>query len=121
MVKLLKVTNLEISLHTPNMKKYIISILIIATTGMVVFAAKKEKNKPITTKPEKGVFVTQVSSFVSCPAKPSAPDFFVSENSEDQKPYDHCPKCRMGVFFSKEYKMTCSYCENTIETVLGLP
>lgn len=105
----------------PKLYKYI--VVVLATTGVALFAAKKEKpTKPVTTKPGKGEFIVNSNDrFITCPRVPSQPEMF-TENQEDQKPYDHCAACRMGVFFPREDgKMSCSYCENILETVTVLP
>jgi hypothetical protein len=101
------------------MKKYIVYI-IVASTAVALYAAKKEKQKPSTTKPDKGVLVAQVSDkFVTCPRTASQPEIF---NPTEEKLYEHCSKCGMGVFFPREEgKMSCSFCENTVETVAVLP
>jgi ribosomal protein S27AE len=100
------------------MKKYIIYI-IVAGTAVALYAAKKEKQKPATTRPDKGVLVAKVSDrMVSCPRVASQPEFTPVE----EKLYEHCNKCGMGVFFQREEgKMSCSYCEITVETTTALP
>ena len=101
------------------MKKYVIGF-IIATTAVALYAAKKEKTKASTSKPDKGVLVAQVSEkCVACPRSPSSPEVF---NPAEEKPYDHCGKCGMGAFLPRENgKFCCSYCENTLEPVVVLP
>jgi hypothetical protein len=42
-----------------------------------------------------------------CPRSAESP-LPVSESTSE---YDHCPKCQAGVFFQREDKLTCSYCE----------
>ncbi len=101
------------------MKKYIVYI-IAATAAVALYAAKKEKPKASTTKPDKGVLVAQVDNrCITCPRSPSAPEVF---NPTEDKPYDHCGKCGMGAFLPRENgKFCCSYCENTLEPVTVMP
>lgn len=104
------------------MKKYIVVALVV--TGAALFAAKKEK-KPSTSKPAKGEFVVSMSKdgsykCITCPSFSSQPDLF--STNEDQKPYDHCNKCQIGAFFAREDgKLSCTYCENTLEVITALP
>lgn len=104
------------------MKRYIVATLVV--TGAVLFATKKEK-KPSTSRPAKGEFVVSMSKdgcskYISCPSFPSQPELFSSK--ENQKPYDHCNKCQMGAFFAREDgKLSCTYCENTLEVITALP
>jgi hypothetical protein len=43
----------------------------------------------------------------TCPRVLEAP----TSISEGASEYDHCPKCQAGVFFRREDKLVCSYCE----------
>ena len=105
------------------MKKYTVAILAIAI-GTALVVAKKEK-KPSTSKPAKGEFVVSMSrngcdKFIACPSLASEPELF--STAEDQRPYPHCNKCRMGALFAREDgKLSCTYCENTLEVITALP
>jgi hypothetical protein len=91
--------------------KYIAVLSVI--TGAAVFASKKEKTKPTTTKPNKGEFVVEIpKKLTECPVLATKPELFYG--AEGQKLYTHCAKCEMGVFLPREDKFICTYCDNEL-------
>lgn len=75
---------------------------------------KKDKKIKIEIKPAYEV-VNRFQNVALAPVCPRSADSFpdtptsATDNTEE---HDHCPHCRMGVFFHRaEGNLTCSYCE----------